>query len=65
MNRCSDSIAGSPSFTLSTRRLDDGRFAAKCDSLPEIKEIVGDTEAEAIRAVRMVVERHIVSGGRG
>lgn len=64
MNRCSDSITGSPSFTMSTRKLEDGRYEAKCDSLPDIPAVVDQEEAAAIRGIRMAVERHIVSGGR-
>jgi hypothetical protein len=64
MNRCSDNISGSPSFTLSTHKLDNGKYEARCDSLPELKGHVADTEAEAIRSLRMAVETHIVSGGR-
>ncbi len=64
MNRCSDNISGSPSFTISTHKLDDGRYEGRCDSLPELKAEVAATETEAIRAIRMVVEKHIVSGGR-
>ena len=64
MNRCSDNVTGSPSFTMSTRRLEDGRYEARCDSLPDIPAVVDSNEADAIRGIRMAVEKHIVSGGR-
>lgn len=64
MNRCSDSVTGSPSFTISTLKDADGKYVAKCDSLPELPSVTRESEVEAIRDLRLIVERHIVSGGR-
>ena len=63
MNRCSDNISGSPSFTISTSKVGEV-YEARCESLPQLTPQRDRDEISAIRAMRQVVERHVVSGGR-
>jgi hypothetical protein len=63
MNRCSDNISGSPSFTISTRKVATG-YEAKCDSIPALPAQTAAEEIDAIRAVQRAVEAHVVSGGQ-
>lgn len=64
LNRSTDSLTGSPSFTISTKRDAEGKYVATCDSLPDIKTCVDTDEAEAIRGVRRLVEEYVLKGGR-
>lgn len=63
MNRCSDNLHGSLSFTISTRKTASGAFTATCESLPSLPAQTEKEEIDAIRAMQRVVERHVVSGG--
>lgn len=64
MYRSTDSYTGSPSFTLVTKRLDDGRYEASCQSLPNVKAEVAAEEVDAIRALQRKVEEYVIRGGR-
>lgn len=69
MNRSTDTLSGSPSFTVATRKVlgEQGAVAyeASCPSLPEdIAPLTRQEESDAIRDLRMVIERWVMSGGR-
>lgn len=63
MNRCSDNLTGSPTFTVSTLKAEDGTYEARCDSIPELPPCKGEDEIEAIRAMRVALDKFIISGG--
>ena len=64
MNRCSDNLNGSPSFTISTTKTAAG-YTATCDSLPSLPPCVDVEEIDAIRAMSRQVEAFVVNGGQG
>lgn len=64
MFQCNDNISGSPSFTLSVAKQEDGTYKATCVSRPEIPAVTAATEVDAIQAIKRVVERFVVANGK-
>ena len=62
MQRCTDTLTGSPSFTLQTKKLEDGRYEATCLSLPKVAGEVAASEVDAIRALQRKVEGLVIRG---
>lgn len=63
MKISNDNLTGSPSFTISAHKGEDGRFTATCDSLPEMPSVIEDDEIDAIRSMRRQLEVYVMTGG--
>jgi hypothetical protein len=57
-----DSLQGSPSFTIKTDKLPDGRFRATCVSRPELAPEEAASEVDAIRGLQVRLQDHIFQG---
>jgi len=62
MYHSNNSLTGSPSFTIRTRRLDDGRFAAEAPFIEGMREVEAPTESEAVREMQSKLQEWLLTG---
>lgn len=64
MRASSNSLFGSPSFTIEAHKQEDGRFTASVPAVPEVGEATAATEREAITAVQQKLDVWVKNGCR-
>lgn len=62
MYHSNDSLTGSPTFTVRTKKLTDGRFEADVPSIPDLKPVIGSDEIDAIRSMQQEISAWLLTG---
>jgi len=58
----SDCLSGAATWTIQTRKLEDGRYEATAPTFPQIKPVVDEQERWAIRGVQEALRALATSG---
>lgn len=62
MRAPSDAMSGAATWTIVTRKLEDGRYEATAPTFPEVQPVVDEQERWAIRGVQDQVKALVTSG---
>ncbi len=62
MNVCRQALEGANQVSITTTKQDDGRYAASCQTFPDLPKVIANQESTAIEGLKRAIESHVWQG---